>query len=120
MSDQELEIQNEADEILEKEEEVISSKAEELDEKASVKKEDDDEVPVDTDDGEEDDDEDEKEESKKSTKSENAVPKTKTAMINAVLSAMKGLKKDDIASNWGKINAAMNPFEKADEPDDED
>ena len=120
MSDQELEIQNEADEILEREEEVISSKAEELDEKASVKKEDDDEVPVDTDDGEEeDDDEDEKEESKKSAK-EATVPKTKTAMINAVLSAMKGLKKDDIASNWGKINAAMNPFEKDDEKDDED
>ena len=39
MSDQELEIQAEADEILENEEEVISSEAEELDEKAATKKE---------------------------------------------------------------------------------
>ena len=114
----------EADEILENEE--IGLEEDDLQEKAkaAVKKEA--KAKVEEDDDEEDDSEDddeeevEAEESKKVVKEAVALPKTKTAMINAMLGAMKGMKKDDIASNWGKINAAFGAEEDDDEDDSED
>jgi len=125
MSDQELEMQAEADEILENEEEVLATE-DDLQEKATVKKETkskvkEDEEEDDADDAEDDsdDDEEEAEESKKNVKEAVALPKTKTAMINAMLGAMKGMKKDEIASNWGKINAAFGADDEEEE-DDED
>jgi hypothetical protein len=112
----------EADEILENEE--IGLEEDDLQEKAkaAVKKEA--KAKVEEDDDEEDDSEDddeeevEAEESKKVVKEAVALPKTKTAMINAMLGAMKGMKKDDIASNWGKINAAFGAEEEDDDEDD--
>ena len=123
MSDQELEMQAEADEILDGEVITTDESDSGLQEKAAVKKEakvkvkaEEDEED-DSDDVEDDsDDEEEAEESKKNVKEAVALPKTKTAMINAMLGAMKGMKKDDIASNWGKINAAFG----ADDEEDDD
>ena len=130
MSDQELEMQAEADEILEYEEEGIDSEAEELDEKAATKKEakasfgDPSEVPEP--DTKKTDEKkkgkgDSAEKVKKESVEGNATPKTKVGMINAMLNAMKGMKKDDLAASWGKINAALHlPDEDEDDEDDED
>ena len=41
-------------------------------------------------------------------------------MINAMLNAMKGMKKDDLAASWGKINAALLPDGEDEDDDDED
>jgi len=126
MSDQELEMQAEADEILDGEVITTDESDSGLQEKAAVKKENKSKVKAENGDHEEDDDsddveddsddEEEAEESKKNVKEAVALPKTKTAMINAMLGAMKGMKKDDIASNWGKINAAFG----ADDEEDDD
>ena len=127
MSDQELEMQAEADEILDGEVITTDESDSGLQEKAAVKKEakvkvkaEEDEED-DSDDVEDDsDDEEEAEESKKNVKEAVALPKTKTAMINAMLGAMKGMKKDDIASNWGKINAAFGADDEDDDSDDDE
>jgi hypothetical protein len=125
MSDQELEMQAEADEILDGEVITTDESDSGLQEKAAVKKEakvkaEEDEED-DSDDVEDDsDDEEEAEESKKNVKEAVALPKTKTAMINAMLGAMKGMKKDDIASNWGKINAAFGADDDEDDDSDDD
>ena len=34
-------------------------------------------------------------------------PKTKVGMINAMMDAVKGMKKDDIAANYGKVMASL-------------
>ena len=124
MSDQELEMQAEADEILDGEVITTDESDSGLQEKAAVKKEDKVKVKAeedDSDDVEDDsDDEEEAEESKKNVKEAVALPKTKTAMINAMLGAMKGMKKDDIASNWGKINAAFGADDDEDDDSDDD
>ena len=44
---------------------------------------------------------------KKSAPKQAPVPKTKSGMINAMLDAVKGKKKDDLAASYGKIMAAM-------------
>ena len=128
MSDQELEMQAEADEILDGEVITTDESDSGLQEKAAVKKEDKVKVKAeedeedDSDDVEDDsdDEEEEAEESKKNVKEAVALPKTKTAMINAMLGAMKGMKKDDIASNWGKINAAFGADDDEDDDSDDD
>lgn len=121
MSDQEQEIQAEADEILEAEavEEVIESDEQEQDdgdlqEKKSVK-----EFKASHGDPSEVPDSDAKKTDEKPKGKGEAAPKTKVGMINAMVSAMKGLKKDEIAANWGKINAALLPDEEEDDEDKE-
>lgn len=125
MSDQELEMQAEADEILDGEVITTDESDSGLQEKAAVKKEDKVKVKAEEDDSDDveddsDDEEEEAEESKKNVKEAVALPKTKTAMINAMLGAMKGMKKDDIASNWGKINAAFGADDDEDDDSDDD
>ena len=130
MSDQELEMQAEADEILDGEVITTDESDSGLQEKAAVKKENKSKVKAENGDHEEDDDsddveddsddEEEAEESKKNVKEAVALPKTKTAMINAMLGAMKGMKKDDIASNWGKINAAFGADDEEDDDEEDD
>lgn len=133
MADQELEMQEaEADEILESEDSQLEDDGDlqekakataKKEAKAKVEEEDDE------DDSEDDDDEEEAEESKKVVKEAVAKvselasvgPKsTKTAMINAMLGAMKGMKKDDLAASWGKITASFEPEDDSDEDEDED
>jgi hypothetical protein len=128
MSDQELEMQAEADEILDGEVITTDESDSGLQEKAAVKKEakvkvkaeEDEEDDSDDVEDDSDDEEEEAEESKKNVKEAVALPKTKTAMINAMLGAMKGMKKDDIASNWGKINAAFGADDDEDDDSDDD
>ena len=128
MSDQELEMQAEADEILDGEVITTDESDSGLQEKAAVKKEakvkvkaeEDEEDDSDDVEDDSDDEEEEAEESKKNVKEAVALPKTKTAMINAMLGAMKGMKKDDIASNWGKINAAFGADDEDDDSDDDE
>jgi hypothetical protein len=88
--------------------------------KVKVKAEEDEEDDSDDVEDDSDDEEEEAEESKKNVKEAVALPKTKTAMINAMLGAMKGMKKDDIASNWGKINAAFGADDDEDDDSDDD
>jgi hypothetical protein len=126
MSDQhELEMQDaEADEILESEENDLEDN-DDLQEKKTVVKE------FDSDDGvsKVDDSTAKKADEKKKGSGDSPEkiselssvgPKsTKTAMINAMLGAMKGMKKDDLAASWGKITASLDPEEDSDEDEDE-
>ena len=126
MSDQhELEMQDaEADEILESEDSALEEN-DDLQEKKAVVKE------FDSDDGESkvDDSTAKKADEKKKGSGDSPEkiselssvgPKsTKTAMINAMLGAMKGMKKDDLAASWGKITASLDPEEDSDEDEDE-
>ena len=116
MSDQELEIQAEADEILETEavEEVIEEDGD-LQEKKSVK-----EFKSSAGDPSEIPDPDTKKTDEKPKGKGEPAPKTKVGMINAMLNAMKGMKKDDIAASWGKINAALLPDGEEDDDDEDD
>lgn len=129
MADQELEMQEaEADEILESEDSQLEEIEEDDDlqeKKAEVKE-------FDSDDGvsKVDDSDAKKNDEKKKGKGDSADkiselasvgPKsTKTAMINAMLGAMKGMKKDDLAASWGKITASFEPEDDSDEDEDED
>ena len=127
MADQELEMQEaEADEILESEDSQLEEIEEDDDlqeKKAEVKE-------FDSDDGvsKVDDSDAKKNDEKKKGKGDSADkiselasvgPKsTKTAMINAMLGAMKGMKKDDLAASWGKITASFEPEDDSDEDED--
>mgnify|MGYP003386584871 CR=1 FL=1 len=129
MADQELEMQEaEADEILESEDSQLEEIEEDDDlqeKKAEVKE-------FDSDDGvsKVDDSDAKKNDEKKKGKGDSADkiselasvgPKsTKTAMINAMLGAMKGMKKDDLAASWGKITASFEPEDDSDEDEDKD
>jgi len=126
MSDQELEMQEaEADEILESEDSDLEENDDLQEKKAEVKE-------FDSDDGESkvDDSTAKKADEKKKGSGDSpdkiselssVGPKsTKTAMINAMLGAMKGMKKDDIAASWGKITASLEPEEDSDEDKDDD
>jgi hypothetical protein len=85
MSDQDL---KELDETIAEEQEVVEATAEkEVDGEAAA-----DEVASTV---------------KKSAPKQAPVPKTKSGMINAMLDAVKGKKKDDLAASYGKIMAAM-------------
>ena len=126
MSDQELEMQDaEADEILESEDSALEEN-DDLQEKKAVVKE------FDSDDGvsKVDDSSAKKADEKKKGSGDSpdkiselssVGPKsTKTAMINAMLGAMKGMKKDDLAASWGKITASLEAEEDSDEDKDDD
>ena len=126
MSDQELEMQDaEADEILESEDSDLEENDDLQEKKAEVKE-------FDSDDGvsKVDDSTAKKADEKKKGSGDSpdkiselssVGPKsTKTAMINAMLGAMKGMKKDDIAASWGKITASLEPEEDSDEDKDDD
>ena len=126
MSDQELEMQEaEADEILESEDSDLEENDDLQEKKAEVKE-------FDSDDGvsKVDDSTAKKADEKKKGSGDSpdkiselssVGPKsTKTAMINAMLGAMKGMKKDDIAASWGKITASLEPEEDSDEDKDDD
>ena len=130
MSDQELEMQEaEADEILESEDSDLEENDDLQEKKAEVKE-------FDSDDGvsKVDDSTAKKADEKKKGSGDSAEkiaailpelssvgPKsTKTAMINAMLGAMKGMKKDDLAASWGKITASLEPEEDSDEDKDDD
>jgi hypothetical protein len=126
MSDQhELEMQDaEADEILESEDSALEEN-DDLQEKKAVVKE------FDSDDGESkvDDSSAKKADEKKKGSGDSPAkiselssvgPKsTKTAMINAMLGAMKGMKKDDLHANWGKITSSLEAEEDSDKDEDE-
>ena len=126
MSDQELEMQDaEADEILESEDSDLEENDDLQEKKAEVKE-------FDSDDGESkvDDASAKKADEKKKGSGDSpdkiselssVGPKsTKTAMINAMLGAMKGMKKDDLAASWGKITASLEAEEDSDEDKDDD
>jgi len=126
MSDQELEMQDaEADEILESEDSDLEENDDLQEKKAEVKE-------FDSDDGESkvDDASAKKADEKKKGSGDSpdkiselssVGPKsTKTAMINAMLGAMKGMKKDDLAASWGKITASLEAEEVSDEDKDDD
>ena len=122
MSDQELEIQTEADEILEAEavEEVIESDEQEqeesdLQEKKSVK-----EFKASHGDPSEVPDPDSKKTDEKPKGKGESAPKTKIGMINAMVEKMKGLKKDELAATYGKIQAALLPDEEEDDDEDKE
>jgi hypothetical protein len=126
MSDQhELEMQDaEADEILESEDSALEEN-DDLQEKKAVVKE------FDSDDGvsKVDDSSAKKADEKKKGSGDSPAkiselssvgPKsTKTAMINAMLGAMKGMKKDDLHASWGKITASLEAEEDSDKDEDE-
>jgi hypothetical protein len=76
-----------------------------------------DEEEDDMEDSEEGDDDDEEEasESKKKSVKESAAPKTKAGMIQAMMDIVSGMKKDELAAQYGKITSAMNGDEEDEE-----
>jgi hypothetical protein len=123
MSDKELEVQEE--EVLESqdaEQLEESPKAPKKESVKSTKKEEEDmesdEEEDDMEDSEEegdDDDEEEASESKKKSVKESAAPKTKAGMIQAMMDIVSGMKKDELAAQYGKITSAMNGDEEDEE-----
>ena len=110
MSDKELEVQEE--EILESQDEEQLEESPKAPKKESVKntKEEEDDMESDDDemeDSEEDDDDEDATESKKSVKESAAAPKTKAGMIQAMMDMVSGMKRDELAAQYGKITSAM-------------
>ena len=67
------------------------------------------------------DDADEKEDDKEDEKDmEEAMPKTKSGMIQAMYDNMNKMKKSDIAASYKKVMAAMKGMDEEDEDEDED
>ena len=58
---------------------------------------------------------------KKSAPAQTSLPKTKVGMINAMMDAVKGMKKDDLSASYGSVMAAMKVegFESAEEVSEE-
>lgn len=123
MSDKELEVQEE--EVLESQDAEQLEESPKAPKKESVKntkKEEEDmesdEEEDDMEDSEEegdDDDEEEASESKKKSVKESAAPKTKAGMIQAMMDIVSGMKKDELAAQYGKITSAMNGDEEDEE-----
>lgn len=125
MSDKELEVQEE--EILESQDDEQLEESPKAPKKESVKstKKEEDDMESDEDEEESDDEEDDEdvEESKKSVKEfkadddqsevpdpsgkEAPAPKTKAGMIQAMMDIVSGMKKDELAAQYGKITSAM-------------
>ena len=126
MSDQELEMQDaEADEILESEDSDLEENDDLQEKKAEVKEFDSDDGVSKVDDSTAKKADEKKKGSgdspEKISELSSVGPKsTKTAMINAMLGAMKGMKKDDLAASWGKITASLESEEDSDEDKDDD
>jgi hypothetical protein len=122
MSDKELEVQEE--EILESQDAEQLEESPKAPKKESVKntkKEEEDMESDEEDDMEDseeegdDDDEEEASESKKKSVKESAAPKTKAGMIQAMMDIVSGMKRDELAAQYGKITSAMHGDEEDEE-----